>query len=182
MKASARFGAVTDVSVIEFAKRIERKRMSIADNSLLASIAPSSSGQGWLRKLGLNKADIALSPEITLSKILKEWYAADDQLSMRSHLRGGESVKELTVKTKDLLNKYIGLIEYRVFGNNCGPNYPDFEDLASWLAWRTQLAHPDRDCSEAETGWKLELFAFAIDDAKLSFNSSFKLFSQDKYP
>ena len=175
MKASARLSATTDPGVLEIARRIERKRLSVADNPLIASVAPPSSGQGWLRKLGLHKADIALSPEITLAKLIKEWYVAESELPMAISLRDIVSPEERAAKTKDLLNKHIGLIEYRVFGNNCGPGYPDFDDLASWLAWRTKLAHPDHSSSPRD-GWKPELFAFAIEDAKLSFKQAPRLF------
>ena len=176
MRTSAHISAATDPGVLEIARRIERKRMSIADNPLIASVAPSSSGQGWLRRLGLHKADIALSPEITLAKLLKEWYVAEAELPMSNFLRGIVSPEERAAKAKDLLNKHIGLIEYRVFGRNCGPGYPDFEDLASWLAWRTRLAHPEHNCSNGRDGWKPELFAFAIEDAGLSFRQTPRLF------
>lgn len=176
MKTSARITATTDPGVLEIARRIERKRLSIADNSLIASVAPSSSRQGWLRRLGLHKADIAVSPELTLAKLLKEWYVAESQLPISSSLRGIASPEDRAAKAKDRLNKHIGLIEYRVFGRNCGPGYPDFEDLASWLAWRTRLAHPEHNCSSPPDGWKPELFAFAIEDAGLSFKQTPRLF------
>ena len=173
MKASARASALTDTGVLEIAKRIQRKRATVADSPLLAHIAPSNSGQGFLRRLGLGKVDVALSPEITLAKMLKEWHGLDSHYASAAHYRGGSHTKEekIVQALKDL-NDRIGLVEYRVFGTSPGEKYPEFLSLAHWLAWRIQFAHPEHRCADAEAGWKPELFAFAVEDAKLSFQSS----------
>lgn len=173
MKPSARASALTDTSVLEVAKRIQRKRASIADNALLAHIAPSSSGQGLLRRFGLGKVDIVLSPEITLARMLKEWHALDAHYASAAYYRVGvPSQQEQDAQVLKDLNDRIGLVEYRVFGTSPGAQYPEFRSLAEWLAWRIQFAHPEHRCTDREAGWKPELFAFAVEDAKLSFQSS----------
>jgi hypothetical protein len=152
------------------AKRIQRKRTAVADSPLLAQVAPSTSGQGFLRRFGLGKIDIALSPEITLAKILKEWHGLDSHYASAAFYRGGiHSPSEKAIQALIDLNDRIGLVEYRVFGMSPGAKYPEFTSLADWLAWRIQLAHPEHRCANVETGWKPELFAFAVEDAKLSF-------------
>jgi hypothetical protein len=172
MKPSARASALTDTAVLEIAKRIQRKRAAIADSPLLAQIAPSSSGQGLLRRFGLGKVDIALSPEITLAKMLKEWHGLDSHYATADFYRGGiRTLEEKVAQTLKDLNSRIGLVEYRVFGTSPGEKYPDFRSLADWLAWRIQYAHPEHRCGDTEAGWKPELFAFAVEDAKLSFQS-----------
>ena len=172
MKPSARATALTDTAVLEIAKRIQRKRVAVAGNSLLAQIAPSNSGQGFLRRFGLGKVDIALSPEITLAKMLREWHDLDSHYASAAHYRGESytPAEKAAQAVKDL-NDRIGLVEYRVFGTSPGEKYPEFSSLASWLAWRIQFAHPEHRCTDAEAGWKPELFAFAVEDAKLSFQS-----------
>jgi hypothetical protein len=173
MKPAARASALTDTSVLEVAKRIQRKRATVADNPLLAHVAPSSSGQGLLRRFGLGKVDIALSPEITLAKMLKEWHGLDSHYATANFYRGGvRTEQEKAAQALKDLNDRIGLVEYRVFGTSPGPKYPEFSSLAEWLAWRIQLAHPEHRCDDREAGWKTELFAFAVEDAKLSFQSS----------
>lgn len=170
MKTSARASALTDTAVLELGKRIQRKRIALADNSLVAQVAPSSSGQGLLRRFGLGKVDIALSPEITLAKMLKEWHGLDSHYASAAFYRGGNpsAAEKATQALKDL-NDRIGLVEYRVFGTSPGEKYPEFANVADWLAWRIQLAHPEHRCSDIEAGWKPELFEFAVEDAKLSF-------------
>ena len=173
MTPSARASALTDTAVLEIAKRIQRKRATLAGNPLLANATPSNSGQGFLRRLGLGKVDIALSPEITLAKMLKEWHGLDSHYASAAHYRGGSQTTEEKVSqaAKDL-NDRIGLVEYRVFGTSPGEKYPEFSSLASWLAWRIQFAHPEHRCRDAEAGWIPELFAFVAEDAKLSFQPS----------
>jgi hypothetical protein len=172
MKPSARASALTDTTVLEIAKRIQRKRTAIADNPLLAQIAPSASGQGFLRRLGFGKVDIALSPEITLAKMLKEWHGLGSHCASAAFYRGGvDTPAEKAAQALKDLNDRIGLVEYRVFGTSPGEKYPQFSRLAEWLAWRIQLAHPEHRCAEIEAGWKPELFAFAVEDAKSSFQS-----------
>lgn len=172
MKASARASALTDTAVLEIAKRIQRKRAAIAETPILASIAPSASGQGLLRRFGLGKVDIALSPEITLAKMLKEWHGLDSHYASAAYYRGGiQAPDEKKAQAHKDLNDRIGLVEYRVFGTSPGPKYPEFDSLTSWLAWRIQFAHPEHRCADAAAGWKPELFAFVIEDAKLSFQS-----------
>jgi hypothetical protein len=174
MKPSARASALTDTSVLEIAKRIQRKRAAVADSPLLAQIAPSNSGQGFLRRFGLGKVDIALSPEITLAMMLREWHGLDSHYISAAHYRGGiYTASEKAAQAAKDLNERIGLVEYRVFGTSPGKDYPEFSDLANWLAWRIQFAHPEHRCAETEAGWKPELFVFAVEDAKLSFQSQF---------
>jgi hypothetical protein len=174
MKPSARASALTDTSVLEVAKRIQRKRAAVADNLFLAHVAPSSSGQGLLRRFGLGKVDIALSPEITLAKMLKEWHGLDAHYASAAFYRGGvRTEQEKAAQAHKDMNDRIGMVEFRVFGTSPGPNYPEFSSLAQWLAWRIEIAHPEHRCANQETGWKPELFAFAVEDAKLSFQSSF---------
>lgn len=173
MKPSARASALTDIAVLEVARRIQRKRAVLADNRLLAHIAPTNSGQGLLRRFGLGKVDIALSPEVTLAKMLKEWHGLDSHYASAAFYRGGlPTAEEKAAQGLKDLNDRIGLVEYRVFGTSPGSKYPEFTSLADWLAWRIQLAHPEHRCADVEAGWKPELFAFAVDDAKLSFQSS----------
>lgn len=170
MKTSARASALTDTAVLELGKRIQRKRIALADNSLLAQIAPASSGQGLLRRFGLGKVDIALSPEITLAKMLKEWHGLDSHYASSAFYRGGNpSAAEKANQALKDLNDRIGLVEYRVFGTSPGEKYPEFTKLADWLAWRIQLAHPEHRCRDTEAGWTPELFVSAVEDAKLSF-------------
>jgi hypothetical protein len=173
MKPSARASALTDIAVLEIAKRIHRKRTAIADSPLLAQSAPSTSGQGFLRRFGLGKVDIALSPEITLAKMLKEWHGLDSHYAYAARYRGGiHTAAEKAVQSLRDINDRIGLVEFRVFGTSPGENYPEFAGLSDWLAWRIQLAHPEHRCADGEAGWKPELFRFAVEDAKLSFQSS----------
>lgn len=173
MKPSARASALTDAAVLEIAKRIQRKRTAVAGSPLLAQIAPSNSGQGFLRRFGLGKVDIALSPEITLAKMLREWHGLDSHYASAAHYRGGiHTPAEKAAQTAKDLNDRIGLVEFRVFGTSPGEKYPEFSSLADWLAWRIQFAHPEHRCADPEAGWKPELFAFAVEDAKLSFQSS----------
>jgi hypothetical protein len=173
MKPAARASALTDTGVLEVAKRIQRKRAAIAENPLLAQVAPSSSGQGLLRRFGLGKVDIALSPEITVAKMLKEWHGLESHYASAALYRGGaRSAEEKAAQAHKDLNDRIGLVEFRVFGTSPGPKYPEFSSLADWLAWRVQLAHPEHRCTDVQAGWKPELFTFAVEDAKLSFQSS----------
>ena len=173
MTPSARASALTDTAVLEIAKRIQRKRATLAGNPLLANATPSSYGQGFLRRLGLGKVDIALSPEITLAKMLKEWHGLDSHYASAAHYRGGgQTTEEKVFRAAKDLNDRIGLVEYRVFGTSPGENYPEFSSLGGWLEWRIQFAHPDHRCGDAEAGWGPELFAFATEDAKLSFQPS----------
>jgi hypothetical protein len=170
MKTSARASALTDTAVLELGKRIQRKRVALADNPLLAQSTPSGSGQGILRRLGLGKLDIALSPEITLAKMLKEWHGLDSHYMSAAFYRGGNpSVAEKSAQALKDLNDRIGLVEFRVFGTSPGEKYPEFENLADWLAWRIQFAHPERRCADVEAGWTPELFSYAVEDAKLAF-------------
>lgn len=172
MKPAARASALIDTAVLEVAKRIQRKRSAIADNAFLAQSAPDASGQGLLRRLGFGKVDIALSPEITLAKMLKEWHGLDAHYATASFYRGGiRSPEEKVAQSLKDLNDRIGLVEYRVFGTSPGEKYPTFKSLAGWLAWRVQHAFPEHRCGDAEAGWKPELFTFAVEDAKLSFQS-----------
>ena len=172
MKVSARTSTLTDTSVLEIAKRIQRKRTLLADNTLLANIAPSASGQGILRRFGLGRIDIVLSPEVTLAKLLKEWNGVDSQDASVAFYRGVQANDDKAARAHDHLNGQIVLVEYRVFGTSLGPKYPEFSALSDWLAWRIQVAHPEHRCGDAAAGWKPELFAFAIEDAKLSFRSN----------
>lgn len=174
MKPSARASALTDTAVLEFAKRIQRKRTAIADNPLLAQIAPSVSGQGFLRRFGLAKVDIAMSPELTLAKMLKEWHGLDSFYETVA-LNGdrGLTPAEVANNSRKALNDRLGLVEYRVFGTSPGKHYPDFSDPADWLAWRIQLAYPTHHCNDTSAGWKPGLFTFIVEDAKLSFQSPF---------
>ena len=173
MKPSARAAALTDIAVLEVAKRIQRKRAALAESRLLADIAPSNSGQGILRRFGLGKVDIALSPEITLAKMLREWHGLDSHYASATFYRGGmPTPEEKAAQGLMDLNDRIGLVEYRVFGTSPGEKYPEFKSVPEWLAWRIQLAHPEHQCSDAKAGWKSELFSFAVEDAKLSFQSS----------
>jgi hypothetical protein len=172
MKPSARASAITDSAVVEVAKRIQRKRTLLADNPFLAQSASDASGQGLLRRLGLGKIDVALSPEITLAKMLKEWRGLDAHYASAQLYRGGgRSAEEKAAQALKDLNDRIALVEYRVFGYSPGEKYPAFTGLAEWLAWRIQLAHPEHRCADKEAGWKPELFAFVVEDAKLSFQS-----------
>jgi len=170
MKTSARASALTDTAVLELSKRIQRKRVALADNPLLAHTAPSASGQGLLRRFGLGKVDIALSPEITLAKMLKEWHGLDSHYVSAAFYRGGNpSAEEKAHQAFKDVNDRIGLVEYRVFGTSPGERYPEFSNAEDWLAWRIQFAHPEHRCADAAAGWKPELFTFAVEDAKLSF-------------
>ena len=173
MKPSARASALTDVAVLEIAKRIQRKRITVADNPLLSQDAPTSSGQGFLRRFGLGKVDVALSPEITLAMMLKEWHGLDSHYASARSYRGvRRSEAEMAAQSFKDINDRIGLVEYRVFGTSPNAKYPEFGALAEWLAWRVQLAHPEHRCDDSASGWKPELFSFAVEDAKLSFQST----------
>ena len=173
MKTSARASALTDIAVLELGKRIQCKRIALADNSLLAQLAPSSSGQGLLRRFGFGKVDIVLSSEITLAKMLKEWQSLDSHYASAAFYRGGNpSDAERAGQSLKDINDRIGLVEYRVFGTSPGEKYPEFANVADWLAWRIQFAHPEHRCTDAGAGWKPELFAFAVEDAKLAFSRS----------
>lgn len=137
MTPSARASALTDTAVLEIAKRIQRKRATLAGNPLLANATPSSYGQGFLRRLGLGKVDIALSPEITLAKMLKEWHGLDSHYASAAHYRGGgQTTEEKVFRAAKDLNDRIGLVEYRVFGTSPGEKYPEFSSLGGWLEWR----------------------------------------------
>lgn len=172
MKPSARASAFTDTAVLEIAKRIQRKRAAVADNPFLARVAPSNSGQGFLRRFGLGRVDIALGPEMTLAKMLKEWHGLDSHYASAAYYRGGNlTAADRTSQAVKDLNDRIGLVEYRVFGTSPGEKSPEFSSLVSWLAWRIQFAHPEHRCADVEAGWKPELFAFVVEDAKLSFQS-----------
>lgn len=116
--------------------------------------------------------DIALSPEVTLAKMLKEWHGLGSFYASADFYRGGaRTQQERAAQALKDINDRIGLVEYRVFGNSPGEKYPAFNGLAEWLAWRIQLAHPEHRCATAEAGWTPELFAFVVEDAKLSFPS-----------
>lgn len=82
----------------------------------MAQIAPSASGQGFLRRFGLGKVDIALSPEITLAKMLKEWHGLDSHYASAALYRGGirTATEKAALFLKDL-NDRIGLVEYREY-------------------------------------------------------------------
>jgi hypothetical protein len=132
MKSSARASALTDTAVLEIAKRIQRKRTAAADSPLLAQIAPSASGQGFLRRFGLGKIGIALSPEITIAKMLKEWHGLDSHYASAALYRGGiHTPAEKAAQALKDLNDRIGLVEYRVFGTSPGEKYPEFSSLAA---------------------------------------------------
>lgn len=173
MKKTARASAITSPAVVEFARRIQRKRGSLSNSPLTVSVAPAKTGRSFLHALGLGKADIAVGPEITLAKMLKEWRDLDATYMSMDFYRGGtrtpQERQEDSIKD---LNSRIALIEYRVFGNNIGGKYPTFERAEQWLNWRLILAHPDYGCDKDFNGWTQELFAFAFEDSKLAFGIS----------
>lgn len=171
MKATTRLSALTDSAVLEFAKRLQRKRVAIAPNPYLAISAPSSSGQGLLRRMGFGKVDIAISPEITLAMMLREWRGLHAVYSFLALHSAKERVDEAqAVQASKSLNDKIGLVEYRVFGTSPGPSYPQFESLEEWLCWRLQMAHPEHRCGDRNAGWKPELFLYAAEEALLVFD------------
>ena len=172
MKPSARAPALTDTALFEMAKRIQRKRTAVADNSILAQIASSASGQGFLRRFGLGKVDIALSPEITLAKMLKEWYGLGSHHASAAFYRGDiHTAAEKAAQVRKDLNNRIGFVEYHVFRTSPGEKYSEFTSLVDWLAWCVQLAHAEHRCADAAAAWKPELFAFAVEDSKLQRRS-----------
>lgn len=173
MKLAARASAIADSAVLELAKRIRRKRLALAENPILADMTPMSSGQGILRRFGLGKFDVAASPEITVAKILREWQGLDWFYATAIFYGGPIQDEEKEAQALKNLNNRIGMIEYRVFGVSPTEKYPSFSSLPNWLAWRIQISHPDHGCGDARLGWTSELFNFAVQDAKLSFPSSF---------
>jgi hypothetical protein len=170
MKLGALVNSVANTSVLEFAKRIQRKRLTLATNPWLASGAPTKSGQGWLRRLGLDSIDIAASPELTLAKICQEW-----QRNEQYHQKGAPYRRqpadsaEAESKNLEKMNRNIAYIEYRVFGQNPNERYPKFSELVEWLAWRVQVAHPDHQCANPELGWTRTLYSFALSEMPLAF-------------
>ena len=171
MKASARASAVTSSAVIEFARRIQRKRASLSSSPLTASIAPAATGRSFLRSIGLGKADIIAGPEITLSKILQEWRKLDAHYSSMELNRGGNRAEaNNSAQRLKYLNSRIILLEYRVFGNNVNEKYPEFSTPEEWLQWRLIHAHPEYNCDHPEDGWTRELFSYAYEDSKLAFD------------
>lgn len=173
MKTTARASAVTSPAVVEFARRIQRKRASLSNNPLTATITPISTGRSLLRSLGLGKAEIVVGPEITLAKMLKEWRDLDANYAKMCFHRGNViSPEEKYAEELKDLNSRIVLLEYRVFGNNVSSKYPTFEKPEHWFQWRLILAHPDYDCDNDFYGWTNELFTFAFEDSKLAFGDS----------
>lgn len=173
MKTTAQASAVTSPAVIEFARRIQRKRASLANSPLTATTAPPSTSRSFFRSLGLAKADIAFGPEITLAKMLREWRALDPTyISMNFHRSGNRTPGEKQAETLRDLNSRIALLEYRIFGNNVTDKYPTFEQVEHWLRWRLILAHPEYGCDDEFKGWTDELFIFAFEDSALSFGYS----------
>jgi len=173
MKTSARASAITSPAVVEFARRIQRKRASLSNSPPTATMAPASTGRSLLHSLGLGKVDIAAGPEITLAKMLKEWRNLDaTYLGMLFDRGGRRTAVEKQGDALKNLNSRIRLLEYRVFGNNVGDKYPNFERPEHWLKWRLTLSHPDYGCDKTVNGWTDELFAFAFEDSKLAFGTS----------
>ena len=171
MKLVARASAVTDTAVIELAKRIRRKRVSLAADPIVADMVPISSGQGILRRFGLGKFDFAASSEITIAKILREWHGLDSFYTGATWYRECIRAEEKEAQVLKDFNNRIRMVEYRVFGLSPTEKYPSFSSLPQWLSWRIQTAHPEYECENTRLGWATELFEFAVQDAKLSFPS-----------
>ena len=131
LTTAVKLKALVDPSITEFAKRIRKKRMFIAENKMWAMMEPPK-----------------FMPEHTLARIIKEDMA----------LRRGA--------TANSLESRISIIEYRLFGLSGFAQYPDFETLENWLEWRLPQAHDGLIMAE---GWTPDLYAFAVEDAKLSF-------------
>lgn len=66
------------------------------------------------------------------------------------------------------LDTQLPVLESRVFDKNLGPSYPEFSTIESWLAWRLQLAFPDRRLRAAD-GWTPEYFEWATARAREHF-------------
>ena len=164
---------MTSSAVIEFARRIQRKRASLSNSPLTASTAPAATGRSFLRSIGLGKADIIAGPEITLSKMLQEWRNLDLHYSSMEFNIGGipTDAENNDPKLKNL-NGRITLLEYRVFGNNVNEKYPEFSTPEEWLQWRLIHAHPEYNCDRGHDGWTRELFSYAYEDSKFAFGKS----------
>ena len=171
MKLSALATSITDTAVIELAKRIRRKRLSLATNPFIANSVPLSSGQGWLRRVGLERADLAASPEITVAKMLQEWRRHQKfQRSLGSGQRHYANDAEAAAHALESLNNTLRYMEYRVFGNNPNEKYPRFESFVEWMAWRVQVAHPEHHCADEAYGWTYSLYDFALSESELAFD------------
>lgn len=172
MKATARASALASPAVLEFAKRIQRKRASLSDNPFVEGSAPVSTGRSFLQSIGLGKSSVAVGPELTLAKMLKEWRELDATYASMAFSRGrARSVEEKASEALKDLNNRIVLLEYRVFGNNVSEKYPSFNRTEDWLPWRLVHAHPDYGCERRNDGWKEVLFTFALEDSKLAFGT-----------
>lgn len=171
MKLTARASALTDTEVLGFATRLQRKRISLADDYFDARVAPSNSGQGLLRFLGFGKADVALAPELTIGKLLKEWRRLDSVFS-NPHAAPGRFASDEVKAAYALknLDSHIWAADFRVFGQSVVADCPTFTSPEAWLAWRVHTAHPEHRCNNPEAGWKPELFTFAVADAQLAFD------------
>lgn len=122
-----------DFQVESFARILRQNR-----SQLFGAIGPVESPQGFFYGLGLDRLGHTQSPEATLALMLKEY-----------------------VKLCDYnLNTQISLIEYRIFGHNCSKEYPVFNSLEEWIAWRLPLAFPKH--SIKGEGWTLEFYKFAV--------------------
>ena len=132
-----RISSAFDSEINSFTKILQRQRG--------LQIGPTGSAQGFFYQVGVSSAGNAMSPEATLSRILKEWiplrgWPLDTQLSL------------LEVRALD--NKYVA---------------PDsITSLEEWVAWRLPLAFPRHQVSVAN-GWTPDFYAWAISRAKEHF-------------
>jgi hypothetical protein len=145
MKPTARIAAIASPSVIQFAKRLQNKRIGM---NPIRTLAANGTAKSFFHRLGFESAGNAFGPEVTIAMCCKE--------GLRIGITGD----------KAKINSAIGLVEFTVFGNNFS-NYPEFNSFAVWLAWRIPQAHPKERLTAAD-GWDLEFYQFAVDDSPLS--------------
>jgi hypothetical protein len=101
-------------------------------------IGPDGSVQGMCYQIGFDRIGNAQSPEAKLACIMKEY------VKLRSYD----------------LDSQISVIEYRVFGLNCGPNDPSFVTLEDWVAWRLPRAFKNHNFIAID-GWTVDFYKLA---------------------
>lgn len=104
-----------------------------------------------MRRFGMERIEVIASPEFCMARMIKALVCHDRTIGRTRPLCTDE---ETVASDEDIerLQRVIGYLEYKVFGNNAGENYPEFESLSRWIHWRLCLHFPGHSLV-SRTGW-----------------------------
>ncbi len=156
----------------QFAKRLARKRRSIAEETLLAGASVSGTAQDLLRRAGLEVVDHVLSPDAVIANAM--------EIYRYSHLQGHYgSLSETTrvameakdpKKWSERLNSFVGLIDMHLTGRgNAAVHLPQFRTFPEYLMFAVKRAFPDHAYITPKHGFTDEYFGYAIEESGLVF-------------